>query len=174
MNTEQSQHGQQSQHERHERDLVHLHDAVELARRGMEERAGGPFGAVIVDADDNVVARGWNRVTSTSDPTAHAEVVAIRRAARAMQSFELDGTTIYASGEPCPMCWAACRWARVDRIVYANTRQAAAEIGFDDQFLYDELATTADRQSVPMHHLPLQAAADVYDRWMSEPSFTRY
>lgn len=158
-----------------DRDRDHLAEAVELARQGMEAREGGPFGAVIVRTDDDVVVgRGWNRVTSTSDPTAHAEVVAIRRAAKALRTFELGGTTIYASGEPCPMCWAACRWARIDRIVYASTRGAAGEIGFDDQFLYDDLARSADEQSVPVEHLPLQAGADVYRRWATDPSFTRY
>jgi len=157
------------------RDRIHLAEAIELARRGMRERAGGPFGAVIVDdADDTIVARGWNRVTSTSDPTAHAEVVAIRRAGLALGTFELPGTTIYASGEPCPMCWAACRWARIGRIVYASPRQEAAVIGFDDQFLYDELARGVHEQSVPVEHLPMQAGLDVYADWAADESYTRY
>ncbi len=158
-----------------DRDRRHLGAAVDLARRGMEARDGGPFGAVIVRTrDDTVVGRGWNRVTSTCDPTAHAEVVAIRRAAKVVGSHELRGTTIYASGEPCPMCWAACRWARIDRMVYASTREAAAQIGFDDQFLYDELARPGSDHDVPLHHLPLQAGADVYARWAADPSFARY
>ncbi len=150
-----------------------LRRAVELARAGMEAREGGPFGAVVVVAGV-VVGEGWNRVTSTSDPTAHAEMVALRRACSAHDHFELPGATVYASGEPCPMCWAACRWARVDRIVYANGRAAAAAIGFDDQFLYDELARAGDDHAVPLVHLPLDEAAAVYVAWDADPSLTRY
>lgn len=149
-----------------------LRRAVALARAGMEAREGGPFGAVIV-VDGTVVGEGWNRVTSTADPTAHAEMVALRRACSAAGHFELPGATVYASGEPCPMCWAACRWARVDRIVYANARAAAAAIGFDDQFLYDELARPGD-QSVPLEHLPMDEAAAVYAAWDADPSLARY
>ena len=105
----------------------------------MKRGEGGPFGAVIARGGA-VLAEGWNQVTSTDDPTAHAEVVAIRRACTAVQSFSLAGATLYASCEPCPMCLAAARWARVARIVYANTRADAAAIGFNDAFIYDEIA----------------------------------
>lgn len=156
-----------------EADRAHLLRAVDLARRGMEAREGGPFGAVIT-VDGAVVAEGWNRVTSTADPTAHAEMVALRRACAGQGHFELPGATVYASGEPCPMCWAACRWARVERIVYANDRALAAAIDFDDQFLYDELGRGPSDQSVPLVHLPLDEAAAVYDDWTADPSLTRY
>lgn len=156
-----------------EDDRRHLERAVALARAGMEAREGGPFGAVVVLAGE-VVGEGWNRVTSTADPTAHAEMVALRRACARRDHFELPGATVYASGEPCPMCWAACRWARVDRIVYANDRAAAAAIDFDDQFLYDELGRGAGDQAVPLEHLPLPGAAALYEAWAADPDLTRY
>lgn len=154
-------------------DRQFLERSVALGRAGMEAREGGPFGAVIV-RDDTVIAEGWNRVTSTLDPTAHAEIVALRRAASACGHFELPDATVYASGEPCPMCWAACRWARVYRIVYASDRSAAAAIGFDDQFLYDQLAVPPDRQDVPVVRLPLDSARELYEAWAADPSYTRY
>ena len=119
-------------------DYVHLARAVALSREHMQAGAGGPFGAVVV-RDGTVLAEGWNQVTSTNDPTAHAEVMAIRRACQAVGSFSLTGATLYASCEPCPMCLASAYWARVSRIVFANTREDAAAIGFDDQMLYDEI-----------------------------------
>ena len=156
-----------------EEDRRHLDRAVELAREGMRAREGGPFGALVV-RDGEVLGEGWNRVTSTADPTAHAEMVALRRAARAVGDFELRGATVYASGEPCPMCWAACRWARVERIVYASDRAAAAAIGFDDQFLYDELAKDVGEHEVPVVQRPSDEAAAVYDEWLRDESYTRY
>lgn len=154
-------------------DRRHLARAVELGRQGMRAREGGPFGAVVV-RDAAVLAEGWNRVTSTADPTAHAEMVALRRAGRTTGEFELPGATVYASGEPCPMCWAACRWARVDRIVYASDRSAAAAIGFDDQFLYDELGRDVSLHEVPLVHLPSDEAAALYAEWQADDSYTRY
>ncbi|WP_238446139.1 nucleoside deaminase [Salsipaludibacter albus] len=154
-------------------DRRHLARAIALGRAGMEQREGGPFGAVVV-VDDIVVAEGWNRVTSTLDPTAHAEVVALRRATARSGHFELPGATVYASGEPCPMCWAACRWARVARIVYANDRAMAADIGFDDQFLYDELDRPTRDHDVPLVHLPMEAGRELYEAWAADPSLTRY
>ena len=121
-----------------DQDAVHLARAVALSRERMEANAGGPFGAVIV-RDGVVLAEGWNKVTSSNDPTAHAEVTAIRRACEAVNSFELKGATLYTSCEPCPMCLASAYWARISRIVYANTRTEAAAIGFDDAFIYDEI-----------------------------------
>lgn len=160
-------------------DRVHLREAIELGRRGMHGREGGPFGAVLVrpGADgghDKVVARGWNRVTSAADPTAHAEMVALRRAGKVIGAFEFPGLVMYASGEPCPMCWAACRWARLERIVYANGRAQAAEIGFDDQFLYDELAAGPDAQAVPVEQVAMPEGRDLYAEWVADDSYTRY
>ena len=114
-----------------EQDEKFMRRAIELAQEGMEKGAGGPFGAVIVK-DGEIVGEGYNCVTSTNDPTAHAEVVAIRKACRNLESFQLDGCAIYASCEPCPMCLGAIYWARPEKIFFAATREDAAEIGFDD------------------------------------------
>src|SRR3712207_6586441 len=117
-------------------DQRYLKRAIELSREHMDRGAGGPFGAVIV-RDGQVLAEGWNQVTSANDPTAHAEVTAIRRAREAIGDHSLEGATLYTSCEPCPMCLASAYWARVGRIVFANTRQDAAEIGFDDSLIYE-------------------------------------
>jgi guanine deaminase len=138
--------------------------AVELSRERMEAGLGGPFGAVIV-RDGVIIAEGWNEVTSSCDPTAHAEVTAIRRACTAVGDFSLRGATLYSSCEPCPMCLAATYWARVDRLVYANTRTQAAAIGFDDEFLYGEMPKDPAERSLPTNHLPLSEAEHVFDLW---------
>lgn len=156
-----------------DQDRGHLRRAVELARHGVASRDGGPFGAVVV-VDDVVVGEGWNRVLRTADPTAHAEVVALREATSRFDHFELPGATVYASGEPCPMCWAACRWARVDRILYASARADAAAVGFDDQFLYDELARDAADQATPSLHVPVTGADQPYADWAADESLPRY
>src|ERR1041385_7640037 len=121
------------------RDEAFLREAIALAAEHSRRRDGGPFGARVV-RDGTVLGRGWNQVTSENDPTAHAEVSAIRMACRELRDFRLTGCAHYASCEPCPMCLAAAYWARVERIVYAATRADAAAIGFDDSRLYDELA----------------------------------
>ena len=145
-------------------DERHLARAVALSREHMQVGAGGPFGAVVV-RDGAVLAEGWNQVTSTNDPTAHAEVVAIRRACQATESFALDGATLYASCEPCPMCLAAAHWARMARIVYANTREDAAAIGFDDALIYEEIAKAPGERLVPAHHAPTEEARAVFAAW---------
>src|SRR6266404_1774250 len=117
--------------------------AVELSRERMRQNAGGPFGAVIVKAGE-ILAEGWNKVTSTNDPTAHAEVSAIRAACARLGTFSLAGCDIYTSCEPCPMCLAAIYWARLDRIYFANSREDAAAIGFDDALIYHEVAKPID------------------------------
>lgn len=141
--------------------------AAALSRSRMEAGLGGPFGAVVV-RDGAVLAEGWNEVTSANDPTAHAEVTAIRRACTAAGSFALRGATLYSSCEPCPMCLAAAYWARVDRLVYANTRDQAAAIGFDDAFLYDEMPKAPASRTLPMHHLALPEAEAVFRDWTSK------
>ena len=128
--------------------------AVRLSAERMREGAGGPFGAVIVK-DGKVVAEGWNRVTSTNDPTAHAEVMAIRSACEKLGTFSLQGCEIYTSCEPCPMCLSAIYWARLDRIYFANSREDAAAIGFDDELIYSR-SVEADRAP---HHPDRQSAA---------------
>jgi tRNA(Arg) A34 adenosine deaminase TadA len=154
-------------------DQRHLARAVELSREHMTEGAGGPFGAVIV-RDGRVLAEGWNQVTSTNDPTAHAEVTAIRRACQAVGDFALHGATLYTSCEPCPMCLASAYWARISRIVYANTRQHAAEIGFDDSLIYEEIPKDPSERLIPMDHLPSLEAKAVFEAWADKPDKVRY
>lgn len=154
-------------------DERHLARAVELSRNHMEQGEGGPFGAVIV-RDKGVLAEGWNRVTSTNDPTAHAEVVAIRRACQALGVFSLEGATLYASCEPCPMCLASAYWARVSRIVYANTRQDAAAIGFDDAAIYDEIPKAPADRAIPTLRIASDAAEAVFAEWLSKADRIAY
>src|SRR5665213_3187669 len=118
-----------------EQQKTFMRRAIDLSRQKMNENCGGPFGALIVK-DGKIIAEGWNQVTSSHDPTAHAEIVAIRAACKTLDNFSLKGCEIYTSCEPCPMCMAAIYWAHLDQVYYANTRQDAAAIGFDDDFLY--------------------------------------
>jgi guanine deaminase len=154
-------------------DTKFLTQAVALSRKHMESGAGGPFGAVIVK-DGRIIGRGWNRVTSTNDPTAHAEMCAIRRAAKALSAFSLEGATIYSSCEPCPMCLAAIYWARLDRLVFAMTAGDAAAIGFDDQWIYDEVAMPMTARRLPSAHLPLPAAKAVFEDWLRKSDRVPY
>jgi len=145
-------------------DAKYLALAVELSRKKMHEGTGGPFGAVIV-RDGKVLAEGWNEVTTSNDPTAHAEVSAIRRACAAVGDFSLKGATIYSSCEPCPMCLASVYWARLDRLVFANSRDQAAAIGFDDAAIYEEVSKSIADRSIPTLHLPLPDAEAVFREW---------
>jgi len=147
--------------------------AIALSRQGMERGAGGPFGAVVA-LDGAVVAEGWNQVTSTNDPTAHAEIVAIRRACAALGRFDLRGAILYTSCEPCPMCLAAAWWARVDSVVFGNAREDAAAIGFDDQVLYDEVAKPIEARSLPMRRLLQAEALEVFAEWRAKPDKVAY
>jgi guanine deaminase len=147
--------------------------AVTLSVEAMRADRGGPFGAVIVRAGA-IVAEGVNEVTSTNDPTAHAEVVAIRRACAALSTFELDDCEIYTSCEPCPMCLGAIYWARLARIYYANTRDDAARIGFDVAFLYREIAQPLDRRRIPTLRLAPPQAAAAFEEWAHKPDKVPY
>ena len=138
--------------------------AIELARTGMGQNQGGPFGCVVVK-DGDIIGEGFNRVTSSNDPTAHAEVVAIRNACDHLGSFQLTGCDIYASCEPCPMCLGAIYWARPDRIFYAANRQDAADAGFDDSFIYDELSIPNDERSIPAESLERDKALELFREW---------
>jgi guanine deaminase len=138
--------------------------AIALAREGMEKGRGGPFGAVVVSTG-RVVGEGCNCVTSTFDPTAHAEVVAIRSACAALGRFDLRGCDVYTSCEPCPMCLAALYWARVDRVFYANGREDAARIGFDDADLYREVALPLDQRSLPLIRMLGAEARHTFEDW---------
>ncbi len=150
-----------------------MRHAIALSRRGMESGAGGPFGAVVV-RDGQVLAEGWNQVTSTNDPTAHAEVVAIRRACAAVGDRHLRGAVLYTSCEPCPMCLSAAYWARLDRVVYANGRTDAAAIGFDDQWIYDEVPKPIEARSLPMRRLLAAEALEVFEAWTAKADKTPY
>ncbi len=147
--------------------------AIALSREHMAAGAGGPFGAVVA-IDGEVVAEGWNQVTSTNDPTAHAEVVAIRRACASLKRFDLRGATLYTSCEPCPMCLASALWARVDRVVYANTRDDAAAIGFDDAPFYEEMARAPRCEAVVVEHAPSAEALAVFEAWAAKPDKVHY
>ncbi len=147
--------------------------AIALSRQGMEGGAGGPFGAVVA-LDGQVIAEGWNQVTSTNDPTAHAEIVAIRRACAALGRFDLRGAVLYTSCEPCPMCLAAAWWARVDAVVFGNAREDAAAIGFDDQVLYDEVAKPIEERRLPMRRLLQAEALAVFAEWARKPDRIPY
>ncbi len=151
----------------------YMRRALALARQGMNGNAGGPFGAVIVK-DGRIVGEGCNRVTSTNDPTAHAEVVAIREACKALGTFDLSGAEIYASCEPCPMCLAAIYWARIGRIYYANTREGAARIGFDDDHIYREFAVPMERRAIPMERMLAEEAEADFAAWMKKEDKVRY
>lgn len=154
-------------------DFLFLARAAALSRAHMEAGEGGPFGAVVV-MDGEVVGEGWNQVTSTSDPTAHAEVVAIRRACATLGRFELTGATLYTSCEPCPMCLASALWARVGRIVYANTREEAAAIGFDDAPFYEEVKRAPATTRLAMEHRPDEAARAAFAAWAVKPDKVAY
>jgi guanine deaminase len=150
-----------------------LREAIRLSRTRMRQGRGGPFGAVLA-RDGVIVARGWNAVTSALDPTAHAEVVAIRRACRKLGTFSLEGCVLYASCEPCPMCLAAAYWARVDRLVYAATRDDAARAGFDDAFIYDQVPLAAEARSLRTGQLLRFEAAAVFEEWLAKPDRVPY
>lgn len=145
-------------------DRTFLERAAQLSLEGIKTGAGGPFGAVVV-MDGRVVAEGCNEVTSSNDPTAHAEVTAIRKACATLGTFDLSGAVIYASCEPCPMCLAAIYWARIGRLVYANTRHQAAGIGFDDAAIYEEVPKPPGERSLPTMHLPCDTAEEAFRQW---------
>ncbi len=144
--------------------IEYMQRAIELSRVNMHKGAGGPFGAVIVK-NGQIIGEGWNQVTSTNDPTAHAEIVAIRNATQNMSHFELQGAILYTSCEPCPMCLAASYWARVSAIYFANTRKDAADIQFDDDFIYQEIPKNLKDRKIPMIQLGGEEALEVFKEW---------
>jgi len=154
-------------------DLELMQRAIALAAEHMRAGDGGPFGAVVA-REGKIIASGWNQVTSINDPTAHAEVVAIRSAAARLGSFVLRGCVLYASCEPCPMCLGAAYWARVERIVYAATRADAAGAGFDDEELYRELALSPASRRLPMQHILRAKAVAVLEEWRRWPGKVMY
>ena len=147
--------------------------AIELAQTGVDRNAGGPFGAVVVK-NGEIVGEGCNRVTSTNDPTAHAEVVAIRNACQKLGSFQLDGCTIYTSCEPCPMCLGAIYWARPARVFYACTREDAARVVFDDQFIYEEIEKNFEDRQMKLVNLMRDEGLRVFKNWTDKADKIEY
>jgi guanine deaminase len=152
---------------------AYMRRAIALSREGMERGRGGPFGAVVVSSG-KIVGEGSNLVTSSLDPTAHAEIVAIRAACAALGRFELRGCEIFTSCEPCPMCLSAIYWARLDRVYYANDRAAAARIGFDDELIYREVALPPDARQLPMIRLLEDEGRAAFEAWERKPDRVRY
>lgn len=145
-----------------------LDRAIALAAEASADGAAGPFGAVVARGSE-VLGEGWNRVVGDHDPTAHAEVVAIRAACAALGDHVLEGCTIYASCEPCPMCLGAIYWARIARVVYAAGRTEAAQAGFDDAWIYDEIGRRPMERSITMVRVERPGAAKVFEQWMCNP-----
>jgi guanine deaminase len=150
-----------------------MREAIRLSLQEVRRGQGGPFGAVVV-RDGKVVGRGWNQVTSANDPTAHAEIVAIRAACMRLNTFQLDDCQIYTSCEPCPMCLAAIYWARLSHVYYANTRKDAAEVGFDDEVIYREVALPMRRRKLRMKQLMHAEALAAFAEWQRKPDKVPY
>jgi guanine deaminase len=145
-------------------DANFMRAAIALSMENVRSGRGGPFGAVIVK-NGEIVATGANEVTSSNDPTAHAEIVAIRKACLALSTFQLNGCDLYTSCEPCPMCLGAIYWARPDRVFYANCRSDAAAIGFDDELIYAEMPLQAEQRQIPMRQLLRDEAQSAFQAW---------
>ena len=150
-----------------------MREAIRLSLQKMRGQQGGPFGAVVVRRG-KIVGRGWNQVTSANDPTAHAEVMAIRAACRRLKTFQLDDCELYTSCEPCPMCLAAIYWARFEKVYFANTRRDAARIDFDDDFIYREVARPIARRKIPMQQLLHGEALKVFAEWKNKTDKISY
>jgi guanine deaminase len=150
-----------------------LREAIRLSVEMMRTGRGGPFGAIIVQGNE-VIGRGHNQVTASNDPTAHAEVVAIRDACRRLGTFRLDGCDLYTSCEPCPMCLGAIYWARLKRVFFANTRRDATEAGFDDELIYRELALAPAHRAIPFEQGMREEALSALMEWKSKPDKTLY
>ena len=150
-----------------------MQEAIRLSFETMRNNTGGPFGAVIVK-DGKIIARGFNKVVSTNDPTAHAEVVAIREACKVLNNFQLDGCELYTSCEPCPMCMAAIYWARPDKVYYGNSKTDAAEIGFDDDFIYQEIALPYPERKIPILRIMENEALEAFKEWSNKNDKVRY
>jgi tRNA(Arg) A34 adenosine deaminase TadA len=147
--------------------------AIEMAEKGMNSNAGGPFGAVVVK-DGEIIAEGHNKVTSTNDPTAHAEMVVIRDACKKLNDFQLTDCTIYTSCEPCPMCFGAIYWARPKAVYYGCDKADAKAIDFDDQFIYDELEVEIQDRQIHFKQMLQEDAVEVFNNWASKNDKTKY
>ncbi|WP_299361559.1 nucleoside deaminase [Winogradskyella sp.] len=150
-----------------------MQEAVNTALKGLRSNKGGPFGCVIVK-DGKIVGRGHNSVTSTNDPTAHAEIVAIRDACKNLGSFQLEGCEVYTSCEPCPMCLGAIYWARPDKVYYGCSQIDAANAGFDDAFIYKEIPLPYDQRSIPFEQFSREIALEPFEEWTKKEDKTEY
>lgn len=150
-----------------------MREAIRLSLAKMRANHGGPFGAVVVRRG-KIVGRGWNQVTSTNDPTAHAEMVAIRDACRRLKTFVLEDCVLYTSCEPCPMCLSAIYWARIKTVYYGNTRKDAQKIEFDDDLIYEEVATPIERRKIPMKQLLRLEALAAFKEWGNKADKVQY
>jgi len=150
-----------------------MREVIRLSIENIRSGKGGPFAALVVK-DGMIIARGTNIVTSANDPTAHAEVVAIREACKTLGTFQLDGCEIYASCEPCPMCLGAIYWARPERVFYGNTKQDAAEINFDDSLIYEELSKKTGNRSIPMVQILHEEALAAFKVWKEKSDKVEY
>lgn len=150
-----------------------MQEAIGLGRQGMLNNDGGPFGCVVVK-DNQIIGRGWNRVTSDNDPTAHAEVTAIRDACKNLQVFQLEGCEIYTSCEPCPMCMGAIYWARPARVYFAAGRHDAARAGFDDSLIYEELNTPLPERKIAITCIVPEKGIILFDEWIRKENKTHY
>jgi guanine deaminase len=150
-----------------------MREAIRLSLAKMQRNHGGPFGAIVV-RNGRIVGRGWNQVTSTNDPTAHAEVVALRSACKKLKRFHLDDCELYTSCEPCPMCLGALYWARIQHVYYANTRKDAAKIQFDDALIYREIALPLSRRRIPMRQLLRNEAQQAFKLWAAKSDKVEY
>ena len=146
--------------------------AIELSIESVKN-GGGPFGAVIVK-DDKIIAEGSNKVTSSKDPTAHGEIVAIREACKKLNNFSLSGCELYSTCEPCPMCLSAIYWARIDKIYYANTRTDAKKIDFDDSLIYSEFQKSIDKRKIPMMQMMRDEALKAFELWDKKTDKVKY
>ncbi|WP_456461174.1 nucleoside deaminase [Lutibacter sp.] len=156
-----------------EQHIKFIRRAVALANEGVNSNCGGPFGAVVVK-DNEIIAEGYNSVTSVNDPTAHAEIVAIRKACKKLGTFQLDDCIIYTSCEPCPMCLGAIYWARPKEVYYACTREDAAAIDFDDQFIYNEIGKNINDRQIKFTQILQDEALTVFENWKSKTDKTEY
>jgi len=156
-----------------ENDKKFMQRAIQLSQEGMNSGAGGPFGAVVVK-NGKIIAEGFNRVTSTNDPTAHAEVTAIREACKELNTFQLDDCIIYTSCEPCPMCLGAIYWARPKAVFYACDKVDAAKINFDDQFIYDELDKDMNERHIKFTQILQKEGQTVFNEWAAKEDKEKY
>ena len=147
--------------------------AIELSIEKMKSNEGGPFGAIIVK-DDKIIGEGWNRVTSQKDPTAHAEVTAIRNACLNIDHFKLEGAVLYTSCEPCPMCLASAYWARISKIYYASDREIAAKYKFDDSYIYEEIKMKIEDRKIPMIQILKKESEISFQEWENKNDKIRY